>query len=146
MHQDIRSVWKRLVHPEYVAGFMGTLGMRSAFRYRVEGAAATQELRKGDVVTLETRSGKRVVDLTVDDSAPPSFFALVNSGKDGRRVDKFVLKVRFKLTEYGEGRTKVSVSCAIILMSQFREIVALLAPTGLIYGFLIGRALKKLGK
>ncbi len=144
VHQNIRDVWKRLAHPDYAAMFMGTVNLGGVYRYRLEVSGNTEGLSKGDSFVLETKSGKPVMTLAVEECTPPSSIYYSNSGKEDRPGGNCVFQLKFQLEEYGEGRTKVKVMYTAILKNQFLEIVTLLSPSSLIYGFLIRRALKKL--
>jgi len=141
---DIGKVARRLREAAFTVSFMETVNLSRPLSYRVSSPDPSPEgLSAGDRLELLSKSGKHVMSLTVEE-AGKNLLSLSNKNKEGGRSDDYIFQLRIALAEYGEGRTKATATYTVILLNRFLELVTLLSPSGLIYGFLLRRALKKL--
>lgn len=141
------EVWKNLCRPGYFGLFINSFSpLPKTYNHRLtkKDGSGGDSLEMGDTIELRTKGGKHVLFLQVDTWEPEKSLSLVNKGPDGERDKKYIMKISFTLTQYGEGRTRVKTELVMILLNGFLETVSLLMPLGFVHAFCLGRALRKL--
>lgn len=150
IHQDIADVWGKLCRTGYAAEFMESFSPLSrnykAVLQSYEQTENKATLDKNDVVEVQSAGGKRITFLHVDTCEKTHTLTYTNKKLDGSFEGSFIMKSTFKLKEYGEKRTKVTLDLVLIMNNVFLEFLTLASPMGIYYGFSLNSAIKKLAK